>query len=55
MTFSPSRPFPACCGQVGVAMAVWSQGVRISNIDLPFNLPLTGGWVVSTCCGFRPG
>ena len=36
-------PLPRLLGQVMVAMAVWSQGVRISNIDLPFNLPGIGG------------
>jgi UDP-N-acetylmuramyl pentapeptide phosphotransferase/UDP-N-acetylglucosamine-1-phosphate transferase len=36
-------PLPRLLGQVGVAMAVWSQGVRISNIDLPFNLPFSSG------------
>jgi UDP-N-acetylmuramyl pentapeptide phosphotransferase/UDP-N-acetylglucosamine-1-phosphate transferase len=36
-------PFPRLLGQVMVAMAVWSQGVRISDIDLPFNLPAAGG------------
>ena len=37
-------PFPRLIGQVAVAVAVWSQGVRISNIDLPFHLlnPLLG-------------
>lgn len=36
-------PLPRLIGQVVVAMAVWSQGVRIGNIDLPFNLPMVGG------------
>jgi UDP-N-acetylmuramyl pentapeptide phosphotransferase/UDP-N-acetylglucosamine-1-phosphate transferase len=35
-------PLPRLAGQVVVAMAVWSQGVRISNIDLPFSLPGSG-------------
>ena len=29
---------PRLAGQVAVAMAVWSQGVRIGAIDLPFAL-----------------
>jgi UDP-GlcNAc:undecaprenyl-phosphate GlcNAc-1-phosphate transferase len=36
-------PLPRLLGQVAVAMAVWSQGVRISNIDLPFDLSAFGG------------
>ncbi len=36
-------PFPRLLGQVAVAVAVWSQGVRISNIDLPFHVPGAGG------------
>ena len=36
-------PLPRLMGQVVVAMAVWSQGVRISDIDLPFNLPGASG------------
>ena len=36
-------PLPRLMGQVVVAMAVWSQGVRISDIDLPFNLPGAAG------------
>ena len=36
-------PLPRLIGQVVVALAVWSQGVRIGNIDLPFNLPMVGG------------
>lgn len=36
-------PFPRLLGQVAVAVAVWSQGVRISNIDLPFHVPSAGG------------
>jgi UDP-N-acetylmuramyl pentapeptide phosphotransferase/UDP-N-acetylglucosamine-1-phosphate transferase len=36
-------PLPRLMGQVAVAMAVWSQGVRISDIDLPFTLPGSGG------------
>jgi UDP-N-acetylmuramyl pentapeptide phosphotransferase/UDP-N-acetylglucosamine-1-phosphate transferase len=31
-------PLPRLAGQVAVAMAVWSQGVRIGAIDLPFGL-----------------
>jgi UDP-N-acetylmuramyl pentapeptide phosphotransferase/UDP-N-acetylglucosamine-1-phosphate transferase len=30
-------PLPRLAGQLLVAMAVWSQGVRIGAIDLPFN------------------
>jgi UDP-GlcNAc:undecaprenyl-phosphate GlcNAc-1-phosphate transferase len=36
-------PLPRLIGQMVVAMAVWSQGVRISNIDLPFHLPGANG------------
>jgi UDP-N-acetylmuramyl pentapeptide phosphotransferase/UDP-N-acetylglucosamine-1-phosphate transferase len=31
-------PLPRLAGQVAVAMVVWSQGVRIGAIDLPFGL-----------------
>ena len=31
-------PLPRLAGQLAVAMAVWSQGVRIGAIDLPFGL-----------------
>ncbi|MCT0204081.1 undecaprenyl/decaprenyl-phosphate alpha-N-acetylglucosaminyl 1-phosphate transferase [Synechococcus sp. CS-602] len=31
-------PLPRLAGQVAVAMAVWSQGVRIGGIDLPLGL-----------------
>ncbi|MCP9849635.1 glycosyltransferase family 4 protein [Cyanobium sp. Morenito 9A2] len=31
-------PLPRLAAQVAVAMAVWTQGVRIGALDLPFNL-----------------
>ena len=36
-------PLPRLAGQVAVAMAVWSQGVRIGAIDLPLGLGVVGG------------
>ena len=38
-------PLPRLVGQVAVAMAVWSQGVRIGSIDLPSTFLSTGAVV----------
>jgi len=38
-------PLPRLVGQVAVAMAVWTQGVRIGSIDLPSTLLGTGAVV----------
>jgi UDP-N-acetylmuramyl pentapeptide phosphotransferase/UDP-N-acetylglucosamine-1-phosphate transferase len=35
-------PLPRLVLQLGVSLAVWSQGVRIGNIELPFPLPFVG-------------
>ncbi len=39
-------PLPRLTGQVAVAMAVWSQGVQIGIIDLPFGLREGGNALV---------